>query len=169
MVFHNHLDFCVDYRSINQVTKGDNYPVPSVANILDAISYGKIYGKFVLASGYWQVNPRQQDRHKTAFTTYIELFEFLTLPFALKTAPNTFQRILNTVFSQFLYQWLIIYVDDCVTWSNSYADVLEHYQVLLETATKVGIQFKPSKCVLFSTKLDILGHEISSEGRRPAA
>ena len=129
--------FCVDYCSLNQVTKGDNYPIPSVANILDAISCGKIYRKFDLASGYWQVNLRQQDRHKTAFTTHIGLFEFLGLPFGLKTAPNTFQRILNTVFSQFLYKWLIIYVGDCVTWSNSYADALEYYQLLLETATKV--------------------------------
>ena len=99
----------------------------------------KIYGKFDMVLGYSQVNLRQQDRHKTAFTMHIVLFEFFRLLFGLKTAPNTFQQILNTVFSQFLCKWLIIYVDDCVTWSNSYADALECYQLLLETVTKVGI------------------------------
>ena len=114
----------------------------------------KIYSKSALASSYWQVNLCQQDRHKAAFVTLWT-----------QTRTNTFQRILNTAFGEFLYIWLLIYVDLCVSLSDSYGCALEHFQLLSETPTKVGNQFKPPKCLLFSTKLNIPGHEVSSEGR----
>ena len=47
--------FVVDYRGLNKVTVGDGYPIPSVSNILDALSGDKLFGKLDLASGYWQV------------------------------------------------------------------------------------------------------------------
>ena len=65
--------FVVDYLSLNQITKGDAYPVPAVSNVLDATSSGKVFSKFHLASGYWQVQLREKDRHRSAFTTYTHL------------------------------------------------------------------------------------------------
>ena len=52
--------FVVDYRGLNAITSGDRYPIPSVSNILDALSGGKLFAKLDLDSGYWQipVNPR---------------------------------------------------------------------------------------------------------------
>ena len=52
--------FVVDYQGLNKVTVGDGYPIPSVSNILDALSGGKLFSKLDLASSYWQVlvNPR---------------------------------------------------------------------------------------------------------------
>ena len=159
--------FVVDYRGLNAVTQGDGYPIPNVSNILDAISGGKLFAKLDLASGYWQVPMNPRDREKTAFATHLGLWEFLRMPFGLKTAGQTFQRILNTVFADFLYKWLIIYIDDCVTWSSSYEQALTQYELLLKRAVEFGIQFKPSKCAFFSTNLQILGHRITPEGRLP--
>ena len=159
--------FVVDYRGLNAVTQGDGYPIPNVSNVLDAISGGKIFAKLDLASGYWQVPVNPKHREKTAFATHLGLWDFSRMPFGLKTAPQTFQRILNTVFADFLYQWLIIYIDDCITWSNSYEEALVHYEKLLQRAVKVGIQFKPSKCQFFSSNLKILGHRVTPEGRFP--
>ena len=159
--------FVVDYRGLNAVTKGDGYPIPSVSNILDAICGGKMFAKLDLASGYWQVPLNARDQYKTAFATHLGLFAFDRMPFGLKTAPQTFQRILNTVFSEYLYKWLIIYIDDCITWSNSFETALEHYEQLLKTAVKFGIQFKPTKCSFFSQDLQVLGHRITPQGRFP--
>ena len=47
--------FVMDYRRLNAITLGDGYPIPSVSNILDALSGGKLSAKLDLASGYWQV------------------------------------------------------------------------------------------------------------------
>ena len=87
------------------------------------------------------------------------------MPFGLKTAPRTFQRILNTVFSDYLYQWLIIYIDECITWSDSFAAALSHYDKIFARAVKFGLQFKPSKCTFFSIDLTVLSHRITPVGR----
>ena len=62
--------FVVDYRRLNAVTSSNGYPIPSVANILDTISGGKIFAKLDLPSGYWQLAVNPKDRHKTAFAMH---------------------------------------------------------------------------------------------------
>ena len=114
---------------LNTVTAGDGYPIPSVSNVLDALSGGKKFAKLDLASGYWQVLVNPVHVHKAAFATHLGLYEFLRMPYGLWTAPQTFQRILNSVFADFLYQWLIIYIDDVVVWANTDHEALSRYEL----------------------------------------
>ena len=79
--------FAVDYRSLNEITVSDGYPIPTVQNILDCSE--KYFAKLDLVSGYWQVRLKPADRHKTAFCTKLGLWEFLRLPIGLKTSSNT--------------------------------------------------------------------------------
>jgi len=109
--------FVVDYHHLNSVTQGDGYPIPSISSVLDAVSQGRVFAKCDLVSGYWEIPICQSDQHKTAFCTHLGLYEFLRLPFGLKTAPNTFQRILNTVFADYLHKWLVVYMDDIIQWA----------------------------------------------------
>ena len=159
--------FVVDHRRLNAITLVDGYPIPSVSNILNALSGGKLFPKLDLASGYWQVRVNPRDAHKTAFATHLGLYEFFYMPYGLKTAPQTLQKILNTVFSEYLYQWLIIYINDCVIWSSNSIENLDHYEKILAKATQFGLQFKPSKCFFFSDNLEILGYRITPEGYFP--
>ena len=141
--------FVVDYRGLNKVTVGGGCPIPSVSNILDALSGGKLFGKLDLASSYWQVLVNPQHVHKTAFSTHLGLYELLRMPYGLKTAPQTFQRILNSIFSDMLYNWLIIYIDDLIVWSDNETEALQHYHRVFQRAIDFGIQFKPTKCAFF--------------------
>ena len=104
---------------------------------------------------------------KPAFSTHLSLYEFLRMPYGLKTAPQTFQRILNSILSDFLYNWLIIYIDDLIVWSDNEMAALQHYDKVLQRATQFGIQFKPTKCVFFSQESQVLGHRITPIGRFP--
>ena len=149
------------------MTVGDEYPIPSVSNILDALSGGKLFSKLDLASGYWQVLVNPRHVHKTAFSTHLGLYEFLRMPYGLKTAPQTFQRILNSIFSDMLYNWLIIYIDDLIVWSDNETEALQHYDQVFQCAIDFGIQFKPTKCEFFSQDLQVLGHHITPTGRFP--
>ena len=159
--------FVVDYRRLNSVTQGDGYPIPSISSVLDAVSQGKVFAKCDLVSGYWQIPIRKSDQQKTAFCTHLGLYEFLRLPFGLKTAPNTFQRILNTVFADYLHKWLVVYVDDIIQWATTDEEALEHYSLLFQRLVKVGMQLKPTKCTFFAKEIEILGHRITQEGRTP--
>ena len=159
--------FVVDYRKLNSVTISDGYPIPPLSNILDNLSSGKYYSKLDLASGYWQIKLRTSDRQKTAFNTHLGLYQFLLLPFGLKTASSTFQRVLNTVFSDYLYKFLIIYVDDVISWVSTQEEALKNYELIFKRAVDCGVQFKATKCLFFSQSLDILGHHITDKGRSP--
>ena len=144
---------------------GDGYPILSVSNVLDALSGRKKSAKLDLASGYWQVLVNPDHVHKTAFATHLGLYEFLRMPDGLKTAPQTFWHILNSVFADFLYQWLITHIDDVIVWVNTDHQALSCYELVSEHAAKFGIQFKPSKCVFFSQDLEILEYHVTPLGR----
>ena len=77
------------------------------------------------------------------------LYEFVRMPYGLKTAPQTFQRILNSIFSDMLHNWLIIYIDDLIVWSDNETKALQHYDRVFQRAIDFGIQFKPTKCAFF--------------------
>ena len=97
---------------------------------------------------------------KTAVVTHCGLFEFISMPFGLKTAGATFQRLMQATFSDFLmgnvtgssdhqHGFCMPYVDALIARSTSHVDALEHYRRIFQRATQVGMQFKPSKCAFF--------------------
>lgn len=127
----------------------------------------KVFGHCDLASCCWQIPLGKEDQHKSAFCTHVGLYHFLRLPFGLKMASNTFQRILNIVFADYLHRWLIVYIDNFITWAQTHAEALEQYSLHLQRAVQVNIQFKPSKCIFFASEIELLGHCINLDGRKP--
>lgn len=61
--------FCSDFRRVNLLTKKDSYPLPRIADCLDALKGANWYSTIDLQSGYWQVKMAEQDKEKTAFVT----------------------------------------------------------------------------------------------------
>jgi hypothetical protein len=93
---------CVDFRILNEITVGDSYPLPNIQEILDKIGRARYFTALDCASGYLQVPIAKEDRHKTAFCTANSHFEFKRMPFGLKSAPSTFQRMMNNVLSELI-------------------------------------------------------------------
>ena len=75
------IRFCVDYRKLNELTKKDAYPLPSIDDCIDNLDGEKYFCTMDLQSGYWQVNMDPKDQEKTAFCTQSGLYEFKFMPF----------------------------------------------------------------------------------------
>jgi len=88
---------CTDYRRVNAVTKGDSYPLPRIEDCIDAVGNSKFVSKIDLLKGYYAVPLTKRAREISAFVTPRGLYQYTVMPFGLKNAPATFQRLMNHV------------------------------------------------------------------------
>ena len=122
------LRFCVDYRKVNSVTRQDAYPLPRIDATLDSLAGSVFFTTLDLASGYWQVEPDDEAKEKSAFSTQSGHFEFNVMPFGLTNAPATFQRLMECVLAELVPSECLIYLDDIIVFSTSFADHLTHLE-----------------------------------------
>ena len=87
--------FCTDFRQVNKATKSDSYPIPRVDDCVDKVGNAKYVTKLDLLKGYWQVPLSSRAKEISAFTTPDGLFQYKVMPFGMKNAPATFQRLIN--------------------------------------------------------------------------
>ena len=91
--------FCVDYRTLNSITKADTFPLPRIDDLLDQLGNSRYFSTLDLASGFWQIRLSPSSVEKTAFAVPQGLFEFRVMPFGLTNAPAVFQRLMERVLS----------------------------------------------------------------------
>ena len=104
------------------------------------------------------MDPR--DQHKTTFSTPFGLFEYTRMPMGLTSTPATFQRLMQTTMSDFIFQFLLVYLDDLLVYSKTFDEHLEYLERLLRRVTETGLKLKLSKCQFPRRQVTYLGHTI---------
>ena len=92
----------MDYRSLNEVTIKNKYPLPRINDLFDQLEGASVFSKVDLRSGYFQLKIREHDIPKTAFVTRYGSYEYTVMPFGLTNAPSYFMNMMNKVFMEFL-------------------------------------------------------------------
>jgi hypothetical protein len=101
---------CIDFRKFSEVTVGDSYPLPNIQDVLDKLGKSRYFSALDCASGHWQIPVAPEDQCKTAVYTQNGHFDFKRMLFGLKSAPATFQRLINTILMGSIGR------SDCVAW-----------------------------------------------------
>jgi transposase InsO family protein len=157
----------IDYRQVNQKTVGDAYPLPDVTEILDQLGQSKYFSCIDMAMGYHQIKVAEHDRAKTAFSTKEGHWEYTRLPFGLKTAPATFQRMMNVVLSGLTGSRCFVFLDDIVVYARSLAEHDIKLREVFDRIRENNLKLKPEKCEFLRKEVSYLGHVISENGVSP--
>ncbi|TMW91092.1 hypothetical protein EJD97_014798, partial [Solanum chilense] len=152
---------CIDYRALNKVTIKNKYPIPLIANLFDRLRQAKYFTKMDLRKGYYQVRIIEGDEPKTACVTRYGAYEWLVMPFALTKAPATFFTLMNETLHPYLDQFVVVYLNDIVIYSNTLEEHVEHLRRVFKILRENHLYFKREKCEFAQPKVHILGHIIS--------
>nr|KYP71441.1 Transposon Ty3-I Gag-Pol polyprotein [Cajanus cajan] len=103
---------CTDYTDLNKACPKDAYPLPCIDRLVDGTSGHSIFSFLDAYSGYNQIKMHPTDEEKTVFITKNANFCYKDMPFGLKNAGATYQRLMDKVFQGQIGRNIEIYVDD---------------------------------------------------------
>ena len=150
--------FCSDFRKVNNVTKPDSFPLPRMEDCIDQVGSAKFVSKFDLLKGYWQVPLSARAREIAAFITPNGLYSYKVMPFGLRNAPATFQRLMNQVI--WYMPGCAVYLDDVVVYSDNWEIHLDRIRELFNRLREARLTVNLAKCEFARATVTYLGRVV---------
>ncbi|RDY05099.1 Retrovirus-related Pol polyprotein, partial [Mucuna pruriens] len=155
---------CTDYTDLNKVCPKDPYPLPNIDRLVDSVSGYEFLSFMDAYSGYNQIRMHPDDEEKTTFITNGGAFCYKVMPFGLKNAGATYQRLMDAIFKGVIGQDIEVYVDDMVAKSEggrSHCEVLERVFKILRSHQ---LRLNPEKCSFGVQAGRFLGYMLTERG-----
>lgn len=125
------LRVCIDYTNLNDACPKDCFPLPRIDLLVDAMAGHARLSMMDAYSGYHQIAMAVEDQEKTTFISPRGTYCYKVMPFGLKNAGATFQRMVTKMFAKQLGNTMEAYIDDMVVKSKHASDHLEHLGEIL--------------------------------------
>jgi hypothetical protein len=154
----------VDYRSLNEVTIKNKYPLSRIEDLFNQMKGASIFSKIDLRSGYHQLKIQESNIPKTAFHTRYGLYEYTVMSFGLTNAPAYFMYFMNKVFMEYLDKFVVVFIDDILKFSKMEEEHEKHLRMVLEKLRSNQLYAKFSMCQFWLTEVAFLRHVISTGG-----
>ena len=157
--------FCTDFRKVNDKTKSDSFPIPRIADCIDQIGNAKFVSTFDMLKGYWQVPLTQRAREISAFVTPSGLYQYKVMPFGMKNAPATFQRMVNKLVRDI--DGCEGYIDDVIIFSDNWSDHIRQIKCFFQIMREAKLTINLMKSEFGKTTVKYLGHIVGQGQVRP--
>ena len=155
---------CVDFTDFNKACPKDSFPLPRIDQLVDSTVGHMLLTFMDTFSGYNQIMIDEGDQKKTSFITSKGIFCYKVMPFGLKNAGATYQRLMNKMFHNQIGQNIEVYIDDMLVKTKDGANHLEDLEETFETLRQYRMKLNPSKCVFGVSSGKFLGFMVSQKG-----
>ena len=155
---------CVDFTDLNKACPKDPFPMPKIDQLVDA-TVGHPQMSFLDAfQGYHQIPLTLDDQEKTAFVTPVRNYQYKVMPFGLKNAGSTYQRMMMRMFESLLGKNIEIYINDMVVKSKKVSEHLGDLQIVFEILRSYKLRLNASKCSFGVGSGKFLGYMVTHRG-----
>ena len=151
------------YRPKQNMPQGQ-LPSPTSRRTSRLYSQASLLSFMDAFSGYNQIRMHEDDQEKTSFVTSQGLFCYRVMPFGLKNAGVTYQRLMNRMFAPQIGRNVQVYVDDMLVKSRREEDHLEDLKVTFDTLRSYNMKLNQGKCAFGVTAGKFLGFMVSQRG-----
>ena len=125
---------CIDFTDVNRACPKDSFPLPRIDLIVDATAGHELLSFMDTFSGYNQISKDPDDQENTSFVTRQGTYCYQVMPFGLKNAGATYQRLVNKMFQKQIRASMEVYIDDMLVKSTTaglhIAHLSEAFQIL---------------------------------------
>ena len=155
---------CVDFTDLNKACPKDSYPLPRIDTMVDSTVRHELLSFMDDFLRYNQIKMKEDDRERTSFVTSQGIFCYKVMPFELKNAGATYQRLMNKMFTHQIGRNVQVYIDDMLVKSLREKDHLNDLQETFDTLRSYNMKLNPSKCVFGVTAEKFLDFMVSQRG-----
>ncbi|KAL2253357.1 UNVERIFIED_CONTAM: Retrovirus-related Pol polyprotein from transposon [Sesamum indicum] len=155
---------CVDFTDLNKACPKDPYPLPRIDVMVDSTAGYEMFSMMDAYQGYHQIHMAEEDKDKTSFITEKGIFCYNMMPFGLKNAGATYQRLVNKMFGDLLGKTMEVYVDDMLVKSKRSQDHLTDLAQAFAIMRSYGMKLNPDKCTFGVGGGKFLGYMVSERG-----
>ncbi|KAL0416883.1 UNVERIFIED_CONTAM: Enzymatic polyprotein [Sesamum latifolium] len=160
-------------KDLNKVCPKDFYPLPRIDQLVDSTSGCELLSMMDASQGYRQIMLAPEDHKRASFITFDGTFCYVVMPFGLKNAGTTYQRLVDKIFRPQLGKNVEVYVDDMLVKSKKVGSHVQDLEETFAVLRKYRLKLNPKKCALGVTGGRFLGFMVTQEiggrllGRKP--
>uniref|UniRef100_A0A2N9IU12 Uncharacterized protein n=1 Tax=Fagus sylvatica TaxID=28930 RepID=A0A2N9IU12_FAGSY len=155
---------CVDFTDLNRACPKDPFPLPRIDQLVDSASGHQRMSFLDAFQGYHQIPMAHSDQEKTAFITPKGVYCYRVMPFGLKNAGATYQRMVTGMFGRLIGNTVEAYIDDMLIKSKKKTSHVEDLREVLEILRATKLRLNATKCLFGVSSGKFLGHMISYNG-----
>ena len=135
---------CVDFTNLNKTCLQDPFPLPRIDQIVDSTAECDLLCFLDAFSGYHQIKMAIEDVEKTAFLTPCGVYCYTCMPFGLRNAGVTFQRLMHIALGRQLGRNAEAYVDDIMVKSREEKTLIQDLEETFASLNEVDLWLNPS-------------------------
>ncbi|KAL0434053.1 UNVERIFIED_CONTAM: Retrovirus-related Pol polyprotein from transposon gypsy [Sesamum latifolium] len=151
---------CINFTNLNRAYPKDSFPLPRIDALIDSTSGCELMSFLDAFQGYNQIRLALEDQEKNSFITEQGTYCYTVMPFGLKNAWATYQRLVNNMFQEQIGKNMKVYIDGMLESQkreHHVEDLAECFNIL----RKFGMKLNPSKCTFRVSGGKFLGFMVS--------